>query len=719
MSATGNFTFYSSDSGGGAQSLDFIRDAFDDISLPATNNTGFSDTVGKNPFSKFFANTDAPQYGAKTLWIKDLVLESDRTKWVSDKPTYRVIFTESCPSIYAYVAGNVRLRNRENGISVDLRGVGDLLGISGVVRRVQFLVNAVNGTSTASVQVDGTANATTIQMGSAPNPTAGVNLFNAQVHAASNEDKEIHDYRIVGANAYGMSISGIIVYFENSGQNIDCFPGTTYVNKDKKTTTSINTLSIPSFSLSNGAISQIYKTSSAGYTAVTVQAPSLETVATGSSGTNTVAVSTGTGSSFPAGTGFVTQFGSTTFVGMVRSVSTDTLTVGPTLTYGISGLLYSTWKVGPTYAINASLYQLAYTFDPSQANTVIDPNGFVKGATSGFYFSDNEKRYHAWGRNLDYVQTDGFNGIGFKGVSSCIQLDGRFQAAEIEMAATPGATPAIWHATFGINGIEGSWSVNEGYTGAVRRTVFTDSGPGWNSFVMGTGSSHGNMAITKINFYQMRPSIGVSYGHLAKFDHNTDIVSRSAINATLMALGTHQRVYADEIYLTGHWERGLTSTAAGGVYYQGASTNSIATVGFYGKDWAALGVASASFSISLDGAGVGSTLNTFISGATEGFHNAIITNRSGSIIIQAFDYTRVRGELINQQTVSPIEIPDTAQVYEQGSTPVNPKKGDVWAPNAVTGELWVYLFSRWNKVDLTDFSDDPQVSAVTTYGGDA
>src|SRR5882762_2000559 len=112
-----NITLFQSDpnnSSGGA--ADYVIDNFRDTSNPAT-----TDNANTNPLSLFFVNSDTPQYQAKTLFVKDLVLISDRTKWIKNKPTYIVEFTETSPQIVGYVYGNVRLRNQVKGLTVEIR----------------------------------------------------------------------------------------------------------------------------------------------------------------------------------------------------------------------------------------------------------------------------------------------------------------------------------------------------------------------------------------------------------------------------------------------------------------------------------------------------------------------------------------------------------------------------------------------------------------------
>jgi hypothetical protein len=92
-------TFFQPRGGAGENAQDFVNDAFSDFSVAANNNTGLSTSILKNPLSDFLGNNDAPTYGYKTLFVKDLILIADRTLWQSNKPTYQVVFTENFPGV--------------------------------------------------------------------------------------------------------------------------------------------------------------------------------------------------------------------------------------------------------------------------------------------------------------------------------------------------------------------------------------------------------------------------------------------------------------------------------------------------------------------------------------------------------------------------------------------------------------------------------------------
>lgn len=720
MGQSGNFTFFTnSGGGGGSGSGDFVTDAFSDISLPATTNTGFSSTALKNPLNGYFADDNSVKLGAKTLWINDLVLIEDETQWINNKPTYEVIFNEYFPGVKAYAAGGIKLLNNPQGLSVSVRNIDDMFGVSGVIRRVAFLLNTSTDTGTADFVVDGVDSGSDATFGGATSFSnqAGINAFLAPYNS-STQDYNIHDYRLTANQNLTLSVAGIVVYFENSGANVDIFPGTTYVNKTKVTTTAGATTSVPSFSGRKGGVSLFYLTSNGVYTTDNLIVPGVSTTASGSA--TSIDVTTGHGSSFPVGTGVVGVAGTSFYVGTVQSVSTDTLTVSPSLGFTLSSaLLYSAWNSSSTATISQTLYIKKAVFDPGQGNVFIDTNGFGINGVGDFYYSDKLKQYRIWGDNLTYAAMDGFYGIGFTGTGGYLQCEGNFSAAEIEFISPPGVT-GIVHGTFGINGVAGTWGTNEALNGNTRKTIFTNAGPGWNRFVFSAGSSFGSAVISSINLYQNSYNQGITFGKLAYLPTQVTEATRGAISSTISSLGVYQRVFADEMYLTGAWTRGTTHIYAGGVYYSGTSTNALATVYYYGTNFGFIGTPGASTPITLDGTVVGSSMNVMNSVATLGFHVVTLSNSGLTTTIAAFDYVRPRQEVTSLQNYEAVpQVEEIPQVFEQTNTPTNPKVGDIWfqLPNATQNAIWVYGFGRWNKVSIVTTADDPSTGIMVSSFG--
>jgi hypothetical protein len=99
-------TLFTNDSGAAGGAVQYISDTLPDVSLPASNNTSLTDTASTNPLGFKFGNSDTPELGVKTLFIKSLTLIDDRSKWVNNKPTYIITWNENMPAIVGYTFGN-------------------------------------------------------------------------------------------------------------------------------------------------------------------------------------------------------------------------------------------------------------------------------------------------------------------------------------------------------------------------------------------------------------------------------------------------------------------------------------------------------------------------------------------------------------------------------------------------------------------------------------
>jgi len=708
--------FQPSCTGGGnsSGSGQYVKDQFLDTSRMATNNDGFTSTFSTNPLSYSFANDDSPRYGIKTFFIKDLQKLEDRTQWIDNKPTYEIIFSESTPYVRAYVYGNVRLRKSNQGQTIDAINVGDGFGVTGVIRQVAWILNGTNGTGTCARSTDAVAGSNltfgSLNAGSVNN---GVNLYNVYLHNSALETNNIHDYRI-SANQYGvLSLSGLIVYTQNATTNIDQFPGSTYIDKELSTTLVGTDLDLPVVVSPNGAKSVVNKLANLSYEVTTVETPYVQSVGVGASGGALLDVTTGHGASFPVGSGIVYASGSSFYIGMVTNQSTDTLTVTPALYIGVSGTVYKSWMAGSTIAISASLYCLKDSVDFTFQNNFIDPNGFGVSAVASYFYSDPEFQYRAWGRNLTINAQNATPGLGFNGnTAAFFQVDGNFSAAEIEVSSN-----GIFNGIFSLNGVT-AFTQNFGSTGIFKQTVFSEAGPGWNSFVFTPGQSYINCTITKLNLYEQANPIGVSYGVLASFDTFVDRANReaNAVSATLMPLGGLQRTYADSLYLTGIWTRGTSYIFAGGAAYFGASTNSQLSFKYYGTDFAFLGTQGGSMACTLDGASIAFDFNVMKSAAL-GWHDVSLTYQAGATaIIAAVDYVRPDNmELKNEQNYKFFEQQDDIpKVYVQSDTPRQGKNGDIWIQkkkNALDqfGRIWFRIEDQWAAIVTSQISDDPNL----------
>ena len=657
-------TIFTNNSGNSTSNLVYLQGAFPDFTYPATSNGSFGSSTSNNPMGFNFANTDLPQFGAKVLIIKDLLLISDRSKWINNKQTYQVIFTEPFPQINCYAFGDISIIYNSGNMAVYFKQVGDGISVNGVIRQVAFIVNtSILTTATAQIVVDGT-NEGTINFGNAASTSTpmfgipvNVNNFVPLLHNSTPESYAIHDIRATALQADAFVVNGIVVYFQNSGSNIDQFPGQSYVNKTLVTTTVGATMSIPTMGSSLGGKATIFKTIGAGYTVTALSATTLSTLGTGSSGTNLLALTTGTGASFGAGYGLVVTQGSSVFISPILSMSTDSATLGNTLGFGTSttASVYVAWKGGSaSQPINASLMVLAYQIDLTQWSQTL-------GFTNAIY--EPSGNYCLWGNNIgcsvvDAVtalgKADGNNSMVFLGASGMFQVDGYFSAAEIETIGF-----GIFSATISINGFP-NWSQNAGQTGSIKKTIFTDAGPGWNSFSVGVGASIGNIGFQRINLYQRRRDtgfFGASFGASADFDICQTYSDRGVINASMMPLGGNQRVYADQLYFTGPWVRSYVSgnTSCPGNYsYVGVSTTSVMTFQYFGKNVGIVG-SIVGGSLTLDGNAIGTTANVMQTGASlETWHTLQYTNAvAASCMIQAIDFSRSNNKFKVDANVMP------------------------------------------------------------------
>lgn len=694
-------TLFTNENQASSGAVDYVKDVFSDISLPATNNTGLTDTASTNPLGAFLANGDCPTLEAKTLFIKDLVLLQDRNRWISNKPTYQVVWTEPYPAVVGYVFGNVQMQSRGGQAYVHCKNIGDGFAVTGVLSRAAFLMNpGTSATATAQVVVDG-ANGNTITYSNISSASAGSRYtkFAPYVHSASNETKGLHDIRITALQADNFYVAGAIVLADPSQTTVEFKPGTTYVNKAKSSQTVGATTAIATFGNSLGGKALLYKQSGSGYLQQATSVTTMVSAATGSSGTNLITVTTGQGASFRAGYGILAYSGSTAYVGTVLSVSTDTLTMGTTLPFSISGDALRYYSAGVTQPISATLMSVAYQIDagalPGVTMPILDPRG----------------GYGLWGSAIGVTFLD--SGMAFHMPAAAhLQVDGRFAAAELEMIGN-----GIFHATFSINGVP-AFGINEGQTGAIKRTVFTD-GAGFNSFALTSGSSMGAVGIAKINLYQRKHAPGISYGFLAEYEQRPNYGDRGTVSATVMPVGMDRRVYADQLFLQGGWVRGATASAAGSAFFYGASTNSVMRMEYYGKNFGIIGVPGGG-TLTLDGSGIGLTFGFMHSVATEGFHTIQYTVGSGgTALIAAVDYCRARSDLLNLQNLGKIM---SGTAIEERTTSEGPQEVYVMTGNGVgSGNSYFRRFvsvfrMRGTAISYTDSASEAALFTINVAG---
>lgn len=640
--SSGNITFFSNDSGAANTSLTYIQDNFDDVSLPPTNNTGFSSSIGNNPFSLAWANDDSMRYGAKTLWIKDLVLVDDRTQWVSNKPTYKIVWNESFPQISGYIFGLVEFDDKLDQPVILFPASGDGIGVTGVFKRVAFIVgDSTSATATATYTVDGVSgNTIDFSSLSATSSSTRKTRFSAFNHSTTNENYNIHDIQLKGNQTGTLRVVGVVVYFSNAGNNIDVFPGNTYVNKSKITTSSGATFALPTYGSPIGGNITVYKTSSSGYASSAVSVTTMVTTATGTAGTNLLTVGTGHGSSFPIGSGFFIP-GTTNF-GCVQSISTDTLTVYPNLNTTVSGqTMYRTWLAGiSTNNVNASLMVLYKSVEFGNylgfTETILDPNGKFGIYTFAIGVSAINNT-----RNSAYFKS---------AVTACFfRIEGYFSAVEIEVAGGN-----RFSASISINGLPcsnidvASGSGNPEYS----KVLATDMGMQWNLINISPTSNMGDVGIRRINLYRRQRDLGVSYGMLGELNTNNQFFDIGSLTRDGCAFGTMRRVYSDQMFFSGTWTREGNTTSPGNVRYNTSGAGNIFKADYYGKNFAVLGVLTGG-TLLIDGAGTPLNANKMVSVATEMMHSIVYTSTSGSTSIDGLDFSSSSGEVYSLQKFFP------------------------------------------------------------------
>lgn len=655
MSGAGVLLFESNTSGAGS-GLDYVRDAFDDISLLPTSNAGFSSTVSRNPLQHFYANDDAPRYAAKILWIKDLKVVTDRTLWIDGRPTYDVVWNEEFPAAKGYVFGAITLSN-SGGVYVDCNRVGDGFGVGGVIRRVQWIVEPrTAGTATAQLKLDG-SNTTTIDFSTAAQAWSGQPAFNPYTSAASNESRDIHDYRLVALQTGTLRVTGVVVYYEVTGSGIDCFAGSTYVDKQKITNVG-STLGVPSLQNFRGGRSVIYTDALAAFGVTSSLVTDVTTTATGSSGTNLLTVQSGHGVSFLAGTIVYGAVTATHYIGNVLSVSGDVLTMGVTLPQGLSNTLYQVWQAGHTFAVNQTLSVKSFDFNPYLPLPVTGstiPSGVLA-------FQDPTLRYRVWGGTCQIIPGTSLAsslgvtyGIELSHANSFLQVDGLFQSLEFEFMS--GASGYI-QATFGIDGLN-CFNINEAFSGPgiFRKTIAVGAGPGWHSVVMGRGASNQQVTVSRIVGYQNAVVNGPSFGLLAGLDTGQTFLQRNTVNATLMAFGRVRRFYADQLYVKGPWTRGTTNTVAGGVFWHGSTTTSTLQLQYYGAGVAIVGAIGTNNSITIDGLAQSASFGSWLGlSLSPGFHTLNLGCDGGTTRLEAIDIQMPTGEITSLQNFNPLPV---------------------------------------------------------------
>lgn len=715
---------------------DFVNQEFQDLSLPSSANTGFSSTVSTNPFGNFYSNDDVLRYRTKTLWVKDMVLIQDSSKWINRQPTYQIIWNQTFPPIQGYCSGGASIQRTQSGARILLQEPGDSFGVGGIFSNVMWIV-AGEATGNLSLATSTDAIVGTPLAIAANQPYAGSVKYSGYLHQASNASRNIHDFRLsvpTGAIQGGADILGCIIFYSNAGNNPEVFPGNTYISKNRTSTSVGASFQAPTSFTSRGGKSCVYKNSNASYGITTTPIPDILTNATGSANTNLLTVNTNQGASFPIGTGIFAAMGTSIYYGVVTNRASDTLTVGPTLpNYGTSALLFQLWQAGSGYSL-ASGYSLSFQYQPwSQGGTFFGgagAGGVVAPSASRFVFQEPTTLYRVFGGTASILSGTSLSpgmgqtyGLQIAGAGQFLQIDGQFEALEFEFMA---GQSAVLQATLSIDGI-----VVPGYnevvsTSVFRRNAFIGGANGMHSVLLQAGAGMTQILISKILGYSYQNpgqpvplSAPIALGNL---NAGSTFLARSAVNATLIAIGPVKRLYADQLETGASWIlSGVTSGIAGGYFLQNSTTGGAVALQYYGTQFAVAGSAGSSLTFTVDGVGYTGIFGRWIGSTfTEGFHNVSINHFNGTSRIDAVDILKPSPEPSTLQNFVPNSGYDKlVSYYQQSQEPLQAKNGDIWEHSGKTAEAYEKLFNIWvpktGLVPVCSYQPDSQ-QTVTTSG---
>lgn len=748
----GILLFDNGSSSGSAGGNAFDQAEFLDTSLPATNNTGFSSTLSRNPMGDFFANDLAPKYGAKELFFSDLQLVSDKSKWISGRPTYKILFTEQFTGVDAYAFGNVQVRGTDQSRYFVCLDAGDGVSVVGTMVNVSWNFLPVSSTTglTAAATTDGNSIGTlptSKYYGVANNGFGGGIYTNKtisayQQHSSTNQSFNVHNYQITANQPSAIAIQSIQAYFEIPGLGIDLFAGGGFVNKSAVLAVG-SSLAYP-LGLSNllGGIASIYITQGAAFGATFSPVPSQQSIAIGSSGTNQLALTSGTGASFPAGSGIYVKAGTSTFLGYVASVSTDTLTLGNTLPFGASGTISTLLGVGTSYPISATLFSPFFSFEPSRNHEALNASlvpvypianqaSFpILGTTGLFTYSDPQLRYRVTGWSLNFTYGSSFVnaypnalnpvppindvfGMALGGATQSLEIAGRFSALDIEMWC---GVSAILGATFVVDGFAyGSLGENVSGPGRINRTLVGYAGAGWHTIKINSSGST-QILITRVRGYEPFGYNGPSFGLLANIQIGQTFIVNPSTNVTgqtFTSIGNIQRIYADNFNFTTTGGgapllqslSGASFISTGGVGYL-TETGGNPLVNFFGKGFCVSG-------------SLGTTLNTGFTGfvIANGISSGLslgfwVTYPSATFIsVQVVDTTAVASNsincidilkddsVVNRQNYYPVAgVSSVVSYFNSPTAPIGAKAGDIWQQNQSVA--YQNLFNGWQQMNV-------------------
>jgi len=702
------FPQQTSGASGGVVDSQFVKDSFRDYSKPADDNTNLTSTALTNPSSNFFGNDLSAKYSIKTLWIKDIVLEENRSKWPQGGKSYRVIFTEDFPGIYAYAIGSVNVTTEINGNAIALQEPATKFGVTGQILKASFLVkpntsSPAGGSGQADYYRDGSLASVgaSTYIGVADENGANStqpNFVQDQrkyfiVDIAATQTSNIHDFHITVNTASSpivnpVEVIGVIVYLSTDSSNVQVRPGRTFIDKALVTTSAGSTLTLPAQNASLfhlGAKSTFFENSAGVVGVTTLPVSLLQTQATGLSGTNLVAVSVGTGASYPIGTGFNVQTGTSLYLGIVQSLSTDTLTVSPTLPYAMTGATMTKSFFVPqtgfnslTTSISMAIYDLAYSWDPMATFGASNWNGvtsvhFINGPSVPLGFSSVPySTYYDPENRFAVMPITGISAIQgrirfqmsyLNGWYGPLKIKGDFQAIEFEVAMAQG-NGALNTTTSTIDGVTmyaSGLSITPSSTGSYyfRIPMAVDLGIGFHTLKFTPGMTLTGFAeaiITKVNFYKYKGvSIAGKLHSIEQIQTQYDVASTGDT-----PIGAYKFFGSDKLSYTGPWFKQYQNVAATMTSFpgfaqcvSGATTNAVLLFKYWGKNFTLFtDSAGGSYSTTLDGIAITPTSAVQFTVATEMLHTLVLTNASGTFGIQGIAILKDYNELKNEQLFS-------------------------------------------------------------------
>lgn len=699
---------FTTESAAGSASSDYDKDAFQDISLPASNNSGLTSTVSTNPLGGYFANDLAPKWMAKTLWIKDLVRVEDRTLWINGRATYKILWNESFPGVDGYAFGAVQLQGTSESRYISINDIGDGCGVTGLIRRVQWIIRPKSGTATATPSIDGSG-LTQINFGgytglgtsfATTKPT-----FNAYTTQSSNASADIHDHRLVADQSNNLEVVGAVVYFNIPGDGINCFGGTGFVDK-VQTSPPGSSLVYPT-GVSNllGGVDSIFVNSNGIFGLTSSPTPGVAANCSGASGTNLLNVGIGTGASFPIGTGILIPDGASYYLGSITSVSGDVLTVSPTFATGVSNICSALFNAGASFAINYTTMEQAFSFQPGvDVRLPLGATGYP--SEQPYSFSDSALRFRAWGSTLRLVSGASIStglasatlGLLFPTNTDFLQFEGRYSALEFEFMV---GQSALLSATLSIDGMyaQGITVPLSGPT-VYRRSIFANGANGFHSVRYAeTGST--NVLLTRITGYRPKTYQGPSYGLLAEIPTGITFLTRNAQNASLMAFGNVTRVYSESIRCNGaSWGSTAMLTASGGRFLTTVAPGDYAEFQYFGTQFSLGGTLGATFNLTVDGASTAASMDSWLgAGLTLGFHSVRLTHQGTSMLmLSRFDFLNPYHAVRNKQTYDPLaNYSIMPRAWSQTSEPTNARLGDIWELDVANKVAYQKIFGGWQR----------------------